>query len=946
MTQLSNNLPLHEAIKKNKIKEVDRLLQEAGDDEAKIISISRINKFQQNALHLAAAEHNAAILELLLDANPTPYVLNAQDENGKTPLHYATRDEKSTKCAELLLRKRADINARDFLGNAALHLALKDKDFGMLKFLLSSKANIDIPNGSNYSPLRIAYMQGNEEMIRILLNGGANPNAICDNRDNTLLHINSERNDLSQVQFLLSKGADPNICNKLGYAPLRIAHMQGSGEMMGLLLNNGAKPDTACDDRGNTLLHINSERNNIPNLQFLLSKGANPNIGNCNMETPLHLAIKFGSLDAVRMFLQLPNIKVNRDIYGNTPLKSAIQLGLTKFPGLLDFVPKLFENDDVTDYANVLLALVDAEREDLVKLFLNGSKSDIIASEALELAIENDLAEIAKHFFTYDSQNYELGLRNALKHSNLEAVKYILNKKPELINKRFKSDEKFPTVSKHINHRLVCKDPFSSTPLFIAARESKSEVVEFLLEKWLQYKPQSKKGSAPSNDGSKEHLFLLYIHATYNPDSAEIINFLAKNKIEGIDKVAPDIVKHSALIQAVKNHSYDAIKALLNNGAEVISDKLHHDLNSWQKELVDSSNFLKSIKVLVKHGFDINDRSGLVIGDHSVDFAGYGNNIEAMGLLWSFADAKILSYCINRPLVKARIEEVLKTKNGLLVWANIWHLCFHEQKPEYERFGEELLLKLPKVESNLQEILKQEAAEVEKLSKEITDLIKELNEKSQPQKNDLLEEKINKLFEILYEEEDFYNRAQAMGNKIKDTLKANPIDPTLPQISKFIEQIKVPISSLIQLNIDKYSAIVRKEEGEHPPILSVEGEKNSTLSLMCSFMEGKDLNSFKDIIPLGAKPKITKPTKDKSTKRAKLINLYAQGSSENSSSSEDDNNSLKGYLSDTNLSGNSNGLMKVGENFFLEGYSSDDTIVSKNQDGLMGLEAYPFLADL
>ena len=45
------------------------------------------------------------------------------------------------------------------------------------------------------------------------------------------------------------------------------------------------------DGYGNTPLHCAAEKNQVESVKFLLSQGANPNLRNRNMMSPLHIAV-------------------------------------------------------------------------------------------------------------------------------------------------------------------------------------------------------------------------------------------------------------------------------------------------------------------------------------------------------------------------------------------------------------------------------------------------------------------------------------------------------------------------------------------------------------------------------------------------------------------------------------------------------------------------------
>jgi ankyrin repeat protein len=127
----------------------------------------------------------ASTIELLLEINPA--AVNIQDEDGNTPLHYATehfgRSSKSyTGIFELLCEKGADAGIRNTQGQTSLHTLFRRDgskmpvDAAAVSTLLAHGANVtDVDNAGN-TPLHAACLNANfVDAVSVLLRHGADP---------------------------------------------------------------------------------------------------------------------------------------------------------------------------------------------------------------------------------------------------------------------------------------------------------------------------------------------------------------------------------------------------------------------------------------------------------------------------------------------------------------------------------------------------------------------------------------------------------------------------------------------------------------------------------------------------------------------------------------------------------------------------------------------------
>lgn len=91
----------------------------------------------------------------------------------------------------------------------------------------------------------------------------------------TALHLVTARRDLVWVRFLLQRGANPNIRDKQGVAPIQLAVRLGFVDGVEALLKNGADIDVN-DSAGETPLIAAVHRRDVPMVRLLLANGASP----------------------------------------------------------------------------------------------------------------------------------------------------------------------------------------------------------------------------------------------------------------------------------------------------------------------------------------------------------------------------------------------------------------------------------------------------------------------------------------------------------------------------------------------------------------------------------------------------------------------------------------------------------------------------------------------
>eukprot|EP00042_Codosiga_hollandica_P045065 m.452908 g.452908 ORF g.452908 m.452908 type:complete len:688 (-) comp56928_c0_seq29:1562-3625(-) len=150
-----------------------RLLLEAGADALKL--------FQGwTVLHVAAAagQQQCAMLLLRSQLHRQHIDTNEGEPDRRTALHLAAV-EGHLDVVKALLGAGANPELRDRTGRTCLHLALEQNQHDVAKFLIFNKiANVNVYDLRLTTPLMIASARGNAELIALLLQAGADPNAV------------------------------------------------------------------------------------------------------------------------------------------------------------------------------------------------------------------------------------------------------------------------------------------------------------------------------------------------------------------------------------------------------------------------------------------------------------------------------------------------------------------------------------------------------------------------------------------------------------------------------------------------------------------------------------------------------------------------------------------------------------------------------------------------
>ncbi|CAB0030124.1 unnamed protein product [Trichogramma brassicae] len=235
---------------------------------------NRANVSGETPLHVICKNHSDDLAEIFCDASEKVgqrLRIDAQDERGWTPLHFALI-RRNSRLVELLLRRGADPNLADEDGTSPLHLIseMDDPDSAKILFEICGElVKVDARDKFGCAPLHAAAFHSDAELMQLLLRNGADPNPA--NADGTTpLHlVNCIDDDADAAHFWRSffeiseeemrRKVQVDARNARGWTPLHLALYSGSEAATRLLLSRGADPNLATA-RGETPLHVACRR--------------------------------------------------------------------------------------------------------------------------------------------------------------------------------------------------------------------------------------------------------------------------------------------------------------------------------------------------------------------------------------------------------------------------------------------------------------------------------------------------------------------------------------------------------------------------------------------------------------------------------------------------------------------------------------------------------------
>ena len=343
---------LHDAAQDGDLKLVKELLTENVDIE------NADNVLGNTLLHLAAAEGHLSMVIYLLDRGANIHAKTKIPFDYFTPLHLASH-EGHLKIVIYLLERGADIHGvpqnASFGYITPLHLAARKGYLEIVKHLIKCGANFNATNDHNNTPLDLARIEEQADVIQFLENyiiqqrnlgaktkledlmsrlddesffftseeiedyvqQSANNTNILDLNDINTLEVESDElffeaaqnGNAETVQRFFARGFNINSKDQWGNMALHWAAIKGHLQIIEFLFSNGAAIDPK-DNYQQTPLHWAARNGRLEVVKYLLANGASIHAIAGNGRTPIQFAEQFGQLNVIEYlneFLQGSN---------------------------------------------------------------------------------------------------------------------------------------------------------------------------------------------------------------------------------------------------------------------------------------------------------------------------------------------------------------------------------------------------------------------------------------------------------------------------------------------------------------------------------------------------------------------------------------------------------------------------------------------------------------
>ncbi|KAJ7385762.1 Transient receptor putative cation channel sub A member 1 [Desmophyllum pertusum] len=424
-----NTLKLFEAIREDEMEQVEEELANLTDRN----EMDRADRHGFALIHVAARFNGLSTVGVLLQRGADP---SAKGKKGSTPLHFAARRGNDAVVKILLERPSVHVDVEDSSGKTALHLACNEGHGEVCQLLLNYGADIQAVSADKTTPLHNAIINGHSQVARMILNRAAdrdvdtNKRELVGNEDlqcSTVLHMAAWNNDVKTAELCLDNGSDVNTrkCNE------------------------------------STALHIAATKGNLEMAELLISRGAGVNMKDGDSKTPIHRAALFNQTKLIELLVE-KEAKVNaRDGEGRSPFLNAVAAGHV-------------------DSARILL-----------KLGADIRATDLLMKTCVHIAIENEQLKMLDMLLEsrpgtlnlYKADLWDrVPLHYAAKTKDIKILELVLSK----------------------DKRLLYRDENQKTPLHLAAESSSSKHVEALARRMSGVNMRDELGRTPLHSAARK----------------------------------------------------------------------------------------------------------------------------------------------------------------------------------------------------------------------------------------------------------------------------------------------------------------------------------------------------------------------------------------------------------------------------------------------------------
>ncbi|KAL0985046.1 hypothetical protein UPYG_G00152230 [Umbra pygmaea] len=210
-------------------------------------------------------------------------------------------------------------------GDTALHIAVvqgqEDLVHRMIHLLGLAKKEVDIFNNLRQTPLHLAVITHQPQLVKALLCAGADPGSL-DRNGQTAVHLCCEHGQQACLSVVLSHTSSSScleLRNYEGLTPLHLAVQGEHKELARMLLTAGADINAMDIKSGRSPLIHAVEINSFDLVHFLIENDCNVNGQSYSGNTALHSACGRGKVELVRLLMKNRADSSVKNYHNDTP---------------------------------------------------------------------------------------------------------------------------------------------------------------------------------------------------------------------------------------------------------------------------------------------------------------------------------------------------------------------------------------------------------------------------------------------------------------------------------------------------------------------------------------------------------------------------------------------------------------------------------------------------
>ena len=376
ITNKQGYTPLHTATEHN---QVDSLI--------KLLNSTKCNPNIQDlhgntALHLSIRQKSATVIEHFLMCIKVN--VNIQNRQGDTPLHVAVDQGIPISVIEALTHHvHCNVSIANNEGMTPLQLLVKMERLLVANVIAKKSSREDIKKMANEDRSDVLYKAMSENclfLVQALLEFQSEKVNLRYNSSETPLHAACRLGHCDMIEILLENGADIQAVDSSGDAPIHIAcNGLGLDCLKPILQSKGCDPNQK-NAYGDTALHIvlNIGTVHFCKFEILLENGADVQAVDSNGDAPIHIVCNGLRLDCLKALLQSKGCDPNqKNAYGDTALHIVCRVGeyMDSFIQALISTPGI--DPEVANHAGLTPAEVAGEKYFVINNFLKQKQSSL-----------------------------------------------------------------------------------------------------------------------------------------------------------------------------------------------------------------------------------------------------------------------------------------------------------------------------------------------------------------------------------------------------------------------------------------------------------------------------------------------------------------------------------------------------------------------------------------